>query len=445
MKKFYEKLSKNPPILLGISFVFVILLGAVLLTLPISTKNGEGVSFVDALFTASSATAVTGLTTLNTQLTWSAFGNVVIISLIQIGGLGTMTIFSIGVVLLGKKVSLQQRLIIREQLNISSMKGIVRWLLYVTKITFLIEFIGTSLLSLALVPMYGLKKGILFSLFHSISAFCNAGFDLFGDSLAPFYNNYYVSLIICFLVILGGLGFLVFLDIYETRNFKYLKLHSKVVIIFSIGLLIFGTIITLVLEWTNKDTIALMNFPQKILASFFQSTVTRTAGFYSVDIGKVHDATAFLYIILMFIGGSPASTAGGLKTTTFAILIFSTYFTLKGEKETVVFKRNISRQTVIRALTVVIVSLGVVIIVALTITIIETDRFKFLDILFETVSAFGTVGMSRGITSDLSTASKLIISFTMFTGRVGPATLAMGLLKTKKTSIKYPEGNILVG
>lgn len=445
MTKIYERIVKNVPLFLGMSFLVVILIGATLLSLPIASVDGNSVGFINAFFTASSATAVTGLVVANTATQWTMFGKVVIITLIQIGGLGTITLFSIATVLLGKKVSLQQRLLVKEQLNITSMSGIVKWVIYVTKITFLIEFIGALLLSFSLIPKYGFKTGVWYSIFHAISAFCNAGFDLFGDSIVSYSGDIYINMIICGLVIMGGLGFLVYMDIYNSRNFRNLKMHSKVVISVSALLLIIGTVATLLIEYNNSLSIGDFGFGHKVLASFFQSTVTRTAGFNSIDIGQVHDATAIIYILLMFIGGSPASTAGGLKTTTFAVMVFSTIGMVRGEHDIVIFNRKIDKEVILRALAITIVCISLVITVTMAIAIVEHDRFDSLDILFETVSAFGTVGMTRGITPHLSDISKIILGFTMFIGRVGPTTIAVGLMKTKPSSIKYASGKILVG
>lgn len=445
MTKIYEKIVKNAPLFLGMSFLIVILIGATLLSLPIASVDGNSVGFVNAFFTASSATAVTGLVVANTATQWTMFGKVVIITLIQIGGLGTITLFSIATVLLGRKISLQQRLLVKEQLNITSMSGIVKWVIYVTKITFLIEFTGALLLSFSLIPKYGFKTGVWYSIFHAISAFCNAGFDLFGDSIVSYSGDIYINMIICGLVILGGLGFLVYMDIYNAGSFRKLKVHSKVVITVSALLLFAGTIATLLIEYNNSLSIGEFGFGHKVLASFFQSTVTRTAGFNSIDIGQVHDATAIIYIFLMFIGGSPASTAGGLKTTTFAVMVFSTIGMVRGEHDIVIFNRKIDKEVILRALAITIVCISLVITVTMAVAIIEHDRFEFLDILFESVSAFGTVGMTRGITPHLSDISKVILAFTMFIGRVGPTTLAIGLMKTKPSSIKYATGKILVG
>ena len=445
MTKIYEKIVKNAPLFLGMSFLIVILIGATLLSLPIASVDGNSVGFVNAFFTASSATAVTGLVVANTATQWTMFGKVVIITLIQIGGLGTITLFSIATVLLGRKISLQQRLLVKEQLNITSMSGIVKWVIYVTKITFLIEFTGALLLSFSLIPKYGFKTGVWYSIFHAISAFCNAGFDLFGDSIVSYSGDIYINMIICGLVILGGLRFLVYRDNYNAGSFRKLKVHSKVVITVSALLLFAGTIATLLIEYNNSLSIGEFGFGHKVLASFFQSTVTRTAGFNSIDIGQVHDATAIIYIFLMFIGGSPASTAGGLKTTTFAVMVFSTIGMVRGEHDIVIFNRKIDKEVILRALAITIVCISLVITVTMAVAIIEHDRFEFLDILFESVSAFGTVGMTRGITPHLSDISKVILAFTMFIGRVGPTTLAVGLMKTKPSSIKYASGKILVG
>lgn len=440
------KLIENPPLVLGISFAFIILLGALLLNLPIASAKGESVGFVNALFTASSATCVTGLIVVNTAAYWSVFGKVVIITLIQIGGLGTMVVFTMLALVLKRRIGLKQRLLIKEQLNADSLKGLVKLVKYVIGVSFLIEFIGAVLLSFRFIPMYGLGKGILFSLFHAISAFCNAGFDIMGSSLEPYYYDVLLNVVIMSLVIIGGLGFTVYLDIYKKRSWKKLNIHTKMVLIITAILLVVGTVLFLLIEYNNPDTIGPMSFKDKLLVSSFQSAIVRTAGFNSVPTGPLNDATIFLLIILMFIGGSPASTAGGIKTTTFGVLLFSTISTLKGEKEAVVLKKTIPVATILKALAIIFICILLVLAVALGIQIVEGDKFEFIDVLFETVSAFATVGITRGITSSLSTISKIILSVTMFLGRVGPTTLAIGIMRKRKTSkLKYSEGNIIVG
>ncbi len=441
-----EKLIENPPLLLGISFITIILIGTLLLNLPLASKSGESIGFINAFFTATSATCVTGLIVVNTAMYWSTFGKIVIISLIQIGGLGTMVIFTMIAILLRKKIGLKQRLLIKEQLNYDSLKGLVRLVKSVVLISFLIELTGAILLSFKFIPMFGFGKGISYSLFHSISAFCNAGFDLFGNSLESYYFDTFLNLIIMSLVIMGGLGFTVYLDIYKKRHWKNFNLHTKLVIITTVILLLVGTILFLLIENWNPDTIGNMSFKNKLLVASFQSTIVRTAGFNSIPTAPLRDATIFLLTILMFIGGSPASTAGGIKTTTFGVLLFSTISTLKGEKDAVVLKKTIPVYTILKALAITFICMLLVILVAFGVQVIEKEQFDFIDVLFETVSAFATVGITRGITADLSNLSKIILALTMFLGRIGPTTLAVAILRKKKISnIKYSEGNIIVG
>lgn len=446
MKAKILNLSKNPPLLLCLSFAGVILFGALLLNLPIASNNGNSIGFVDALFTSSSATGVNGLVVVNTAEHWTLFGKVVILLLIQIGGLGTMVAFSLLAMLFRKKIGVKERLLISEQLSSGSMSGVVKLSKYVISVSFAIEFVGSLLLMTRFIPDYGVKKGIWYSIFHSISAFCNAGFDITGDSMAPYSTDLVVSGTIMALVILGGLGFVVYLDMFKKRHFRKFSVHTKIVLVMTISLLLIGTIFIFILESSNPETIQNYSFGEKLLISGFQSTITRTAGFYSVDIGKLRDSTAFLMIILMFIGGSSASTAGGLKTTTIGVILFSTISMVRGQREAVAFKKTIPANIVLKCLSMIFICLSLVIVIAFSLSIIETGKFDFEDILFETTSAFGTVGLTRGITDKLTDLSKLLISLTMFMGRVGPTTLAIGLMRKKKTSnIKYSEGNVIVG
>lgn len=441
-----NKLIQNPPLVLGISFAVIIFIGSILLNLPIASASGKPVGFVNALFTAASATCVTGLIVVNTAAFWTVFGKVVILCLIQIGGLGTMVIFTMFAIILKKRIGLKQRLLIKEQLNSNSLKGLVKLVKYVISVSFCIELIGAVLLSFQFIPMFGVKKGIAFSIFHSISAFCNAGFDLLGNSFVPYYNDTFLNIVIMLLVIIGGLGFTVYLDIYHKRQWKNLNLHTKMVLITSAILLIVGTVLFLLIEYNSPVSIGKMPLKDKLLVASFQSTIVRTAGFNSINVGSLSDATIFMMTILMFIGGSPASTAGGIKTTTFGVLLFSTISILRGEKEAVVLKKSIPVSTILKALAIIFICMLLVISVAFGLQVIENDRFKFIDVLFETVSAFATVGITRGITPDLSSLSKIILTITMFLGRVGPTTLAIGIMRKRKVSaVKYSEGNIIVG
>ncbi len=434
----------NPPAVLAVGFLSLILMGTILLNLPIASKTGEKIGFINALFTASSAVCVTGLVVVNTAEFWSLFGQIVIILLIQMGGLGFMTMATSVALLLGKKIRLKERLIIKEQLNHKSMGGLVKLTKYVIYATLSIEAFGAFLLSFRFIPMHGVAKGIWFSIFHSISAFCNAGFDIMGNSLVPFVGDGFFNVVIAFLVILGGLGFSVYIDIYRHRGFRKLSLHSKIVIFMTILLLSIGTIGLFVIEYNNKGTIAEFNLKTKFIASFFQSAITRTAGFNSVALGALKDTSVFLMIILMFIGGSPGSTAGGIKTTTFGVLILTTLSTIKGEKDVVIFNRRISHEMVNRSLAIIMIALTMIIVVSFTLSIIE--NVELLDIMFETTSAFATVGLTRGITPTLSDLGKILIAGTMYMGRVGALTMAFALGQRRRhKTYREAEENIMIG
>ena len=444
IKKHLNRLELNPPRFLALGFSILIILGAILLNLPISTKNGESIGFINALFTSASAVCVTGLVVVNTAEYWSLFGQITILILIQIGGLGLMTMATIVSLILGKRIGLTERLIIKEQLNQSTMSGLVKLTKYVILSTFIIEGIGAFLLSTRFIPIYGFIKGLWFSIFHAISAFCNAGFDITGNSIVPFVGDFIVNITICFLVIFGGLGFSVLIDILNTKNFKKLHLHSKLVISITIILIIAGMLIFLIIERNNPDTLLNLTGKEKFLSSFFQSVISRTAGFNSVDISKINDTTAFIMIILMYVGGSPASTAGGIKTTTFGTTLLTTIAVIKGNKDVVIFNKRLNQDIINRS--IAIVSIGLILILTVSIILTITEKSLFLDVLFETTSAFGTVGLSRGITPSLSNIGKIMISLTMYTGRVGSLTMAFAFAQRQKQDLyRYSEGNIMVG
>lgn len=439
-----KKFELNPPRVLTLGFGILILLGAILLNLPIATKTGESIGFINSLFTSASAVCVTGLVVVNTAEYWSLFGQIIIILLIQMGGLGFMTMATIVALLIGKKITLKERLVIKEQLNQETMSGLVRLTRYVIFSTFIIEGIGALLLSTRFIPTYGTTKGIWFSIFHAISAFCNAGFDIIGNSIIPFVGDFVVNITIGLLVIIGGLGFSVYIDISRNRTFNKLHLHSKLVISITIILIITGMIIFYLIEQNNPDTLLNLTKGERLLSAFFQSVITRTAGFNSVDISMLHDTTAFIMIILMFIGGSPGSTAGGIKTTTFGTIFLATMSVIRGDRDVVVFKKRLNQNIVYRSLA--IASIGLTLILAVSIILTITEESNFLDVLFETTSAFGTVGLSRGITPNLSDFGKLIITLTMYAGRVGALTMAFAFAQNKNQyPYRYSEGNIMVG
>ena len=441
----FRNLKKNPPLIVCLSFFALIFFGALLLDLPIASANGESLGFLNAFFTSTSASCVTGLIVVNTAEHWTAFGKVVIILLIQIGGLGTMVFLSLIAMALNKKIGITERRIIVEQTSADTSKGIIRLVIYIIKFSLTVEFIGAILLATRFIPDFGLEKGILYSLFHSVSAFCNAGFDILGDSLVTYVDSFTVNIVISLLIIFGGLGFTVFIDVFRKKNFKNLTLHSKVVISITLILLIIGTIAFFLIEY-NSPAMEGLTLKSRILASFFMSSTARTAGFNTIDIGKMQEGSIIVTIMLMFIGASPASTGGGIKTTTFGILLFSTISVLRGNKETEIFHKTIPRDALLKSLCIFSLGSALVIFSSLFITILEQGKFLYLDILYEIVSAFGTVGITRGITSDLSSLSKVILIVLMYLGRVGAATLGIGILnRSRKKHTRYSEGKIIVG
>lgn len=444
IKRKLQNLQLNPPRVLALGFGSLILLGTILLNLPIATQNGESIGFINALFTSASAVCVTGLVVVNTGEFWSLFGQIIIILLIQMGGLGFMTMATIGALVIGKKITLKERLIIKEQLNQETMSGLVKLTKYVILSTLAIESLGAILLSTKFIPIYGNTKGIWFSIFHSISAFCNAGFDITGDSIVPFVGDFTINMTISALVILGGLGFSVYIDISRNKKFKRFHLHSKLVLTITGFLLAIGMLVFILTEFNNPLTLGSLSSSEKVLSSFFQSVVPRTAGFNSVNIGVLYDTTVFFMIILMFIGGSPGSTAGGIKTTTFGTLMLTTIAIIRGDRDVVAYRKRISDDVINRSLAIVTVSIILIIIVSFILTV--TEAATFLDILFETTSAFATVGLTRGVTPNLTYFGKIIIILTMYAGRVGPLTMAFAFAqKNKHSNFRYSEGNIIVG
>lgn len=440
----FKDISLNPPLFLTIGFGILILAGALLLNMGVFTKSGESVGFINALLTAGSASCVTGLVVVNTGEFWNFWGQLVIIILIQIGGLGIMTLATLFPMIMRKRIGLTSRQIIREQLNVETLSGMVKLLKYVLAFTFTIEFIGAIIMAIEFIPAYGIKDGIWFSVFHSISAFCNAGFDLTGDSIVPFQNSLPINIAIMSLIVIGGLGFQVSSELINKKSIKKLSVHGKLVLIMSSLLIVGGAFIFFLIEHGNSFTLGGEGAYSRVIQSLFQSVVTRTAGFYSVNIGKLRDTSVVLMIILMFIGGSPGSTAGGLKTTTFGVLFASTIATIRGEENVVIFKKKIPNATIQKALALVMISIFLVIGISFVLTLTEVNNF--LDILFEVTSAYATVGLTRGITPGLTDIGKLIITLTMYIGRIGPLTMAFAFGKASKSSkLDFPDANISVG
>lgn len=443
INKIYDKITLNPPLVLSLGFAILITFGGVLLSLPFFTKSGEATDLIDSMFVAASASCVTGLTPVNTFEHWNTYGHVLLIILIQIGGLGVMSLASIIPLILGKKIGMKSRQILKEQLNVESLEGMIVLFKYVLVFTFGIEILGAILLSFRFIPLYGAGTGIWYSIFHSISAFCNAGFDILGDSMYPFRDDILVNLTLSFLVIIGGLGFVVTSELFRRRSFQKISTHSKLVLLISGALLVLGTVMFLFLE-NGDGVLQYESVKGSILESFFQSVVARTAGFYSVDLSKIKDSTALMLMGLMFVGGSPGSTAGGIKTTTLGVLFISTHAVVRGEREPVVFGRHIGMDVVRKALAIFLVSITIILSVSFILTITESARL--VDILYETVSALATVGASKGMTADLSDVGKILITFCMYLGRLGPMTMAFAFgMKDKKSLIRYPESFISIG
>ncbi|HHV98699.1 MAG TPA: H(+)-transporting ATPase [Clostridiaceae bacterium] len=429
-----KTLSKMRPVhIITLGFALLIILGAILLLLPLSANEGVKVPVIDAFFTSTSAVCVTGLIAIDTADTFNGFGQTVVALLIQIGGLGVTSVGVAFIILAGKKVTFKERMVIKEALNLDSMKGIVKTVKSVLLLTLCFEGIGALLNFLVFSQDYPIPRAIGISLFHSIAAFNNSGFDILGGyrNLIPYQDNVLLNLTTCGLIIFGGLGFLVIKEIIHKRSFKKLSLHSKVVIVMTISLLIIGT---LLLKYTEDIT---------WLGAFFYSTSARTAGFSTYPTGTFTNAGLFILILLMFIGASPGSTGGGIKTTTAFALIKSAY-SMSTNKQCMAFKRKLPNDVIAKAFIITFLSVVLVCVDTFLLCILE-PQYTFIQLLFEVVSAFGTVGLSTGITPDLSVASKVIIILTMFTGRLGPLTIATIWSYKPSSGISYSEENINIG
>lgn len=452
MKNRIKRLSTTHWILL--SFLMAILVGSLLLSLPISTQTGISVSYVDALFTATTATCVTGLVTLPTVTTWSIFGQIVILILIQIGGLGIITVLSGIAVAINRKMKLKDSRLVSDAFNISSLEGISNFVRRVLIGTLIVEGVGALLYMTVFVPQFGLK-GIWISIFTSVSAFCNAGIDIIAEnSLCSYATNPIINIVTALLIILGGLGYIVWWDVLRVikdfkiqkfKCFKRLTLHSKIVLSVSAILIFGGAILIFVFEYSNPQTIGNMSLLDKIQVSLFQSVTTRTAGFATIPQENLTDTSAIISLLLMFIGGSPVGTAGGVKTVTVAVLIFTTYALITNKNEVDVFNRSLSKQIVRKAVAVTVMSFSIMFIS--TVLLSAVTNASVLDILYETVSATATVGLTRNLTPFLNLWGKLIIVFTMYLGRIGPISLAIAFAYSKESSnsIKNPTEEISVG
>lgn len=452
MKKIRFSLSTTQLILL--SFVAAILVGSALLMLPFSSATGDSVGFVDALFTATTATCVTGLVTLPTATAWSPFGQAVILLLIQIGGLGIITVMSGVMLMLNKKMGIGDRLLVQDAFNLNTMSGLARFIKKVLLGTFIIEGVGALLYMTVFVPRFG-ARGIWISVFNSVSAFCNAGIDVFSEnSLCDYATDPLINAVTSALVVLGGLGYIVWWDVLRVvksrskknrRIFRHLSLHSKIALTATAVLLLSGTLLFLAFEYNNPKTIGELSLFDKLQVAAFQSVTTRTAGFASVPQENLTDASAALSVLLMVIGGSPVGTAGGMKTVTVAVLLCSAFATVRNKRSATVFGRSISESSIRKALAVAVTFIAICSVS--TVLLMATNSVSAIDAVYETVSATATVGLSRSLTPSLNLAGKLIIIATMYLGRVGPISLAVALGSGNESQnvISEPSEDINIG
>ena len=451
-KKSHFSLSTTKAIML--SFLLAALVGSVLLSLPISSADGESIPYIDALFTAATSICVTGLVTVPTVSAWSIFGQVIILILIQIGGLGIITIMSGLMISLHRKISLGDRMLIQDAFNLNTLSGLVRFIKKVLVGTFVVEGIGALLYMTVFVPEYG-ARGIWISVFNSISAFCNAGIDIISeDSLCGYVLNPMINIVTSMLIVLGGVGYIVWWDVVRVlknvksqklKCFSSLTLHSKIALTMTGFLILSGAVVFFVFEYNNPLTIKDYSLFHKIQASLFQSITTRTAGFAAIPQENLTNASSIVSLLLMFIGGSPVGTAGGVKTVTIAVLIVSTFATIKHKGDVVLFHRTVSKLSINKA--VAVVSISFITMFASTVLLSAVTNADVLDIFYETVSATATVGLTRNLTSTLNIWGKIIIIITMYLGRVGPISLFIAF-STKKGSeniIKDPTEEISVG
>ena len=449
-----KKFTLSTTQIILLSFFVTILLGSLLLALPISAKDGKAVPYLDALFTSTTATCVTGLVTLPTASTWSVFGQVVILLLIQIGGLGIITIMSGVMLLLNRSLGLDDRLLIQDAFNLNTMEGLAKFIKNVLLGTFILEGVGALLYMLVFVPRFG-SRGVFISVYNAVSAFCNAGIDIIGEnSLCDYATHPLVNLVTSVLIILGGLGYIVWWDVlrlYQSRTaqrrriLRHLTLHSKIAISSTIILILGGGILFFLFEYHNPKTIGDLSLFDKIQVALFQSVTTRTAGFASVPQEHLTDASATVSLLLMMIGGSPVGTAGGMKTVTVAVLLCSAVATVRNKTNATLFGRSISAESIRKAVAVTVTFLAIWF--TATVLLMTFSDASALDVVYETVSATATVGLSRNLTGSLNAISKCIIIVTMYLGRVGPISLAVALGSSNQSQnvVEDPSEEISIG
>lgn len=436
--------------IIAMGYLMVILAGTLLLLLPMSTSAGEKTGVLTALFTAASATCVTGLVVVDTGTHWTAVGHLVIITMIQIGGLGFMTMGILLAVALKKRISLRARGLLQESMNYMQMGGIIRLVKTAFLGTLLFEGAGAVLLAARFIPVFGIGRGILYGLFHSISAFCNAGFDLMGgysgeySSFVEFYGDILINLVLMALVILGGIGFFVWSDVRQNKfHFKKYMLHTKITLVVTAVLLAGGTVLYYLFE--NENLLAGMSVKDKLLASAFSSVTARTAGFNTIDTGGLTNASKLLTMVLMFIGGSPGSTAGGIKTVTMLVLVIYVWSNLRESKGVNIFHRRLDDDVIRKASNVVVISL-LLAVASIIFICFRQPSLPVEDVMFEVFSAIGTVGMSTGLTRDLSTSSRIVVILLMYCGRIGSMSFALSFTERKKVPpVQMPVEKIMIG
>lgn len=445
----YRRNGFNPLPVITAGFAGLILLGSLLLSLPVASAGPRAVPWFDALFTSTSAVCVTGLVVRDTGTAYSTFGHVVLLILIQMGGLGFMTFATLIFRVLGRTLSLKDRMIMQDSFNEDVLGGVARLVQWVIVSTFCVELTGAVLFAFRMIPLYGPAKGAFFALFHSVSAFCNAGFDLFGGgrSLTGFSGDALINFTAIALVVIGGLGFSVLSDLVRHRGRRHLKLHTRLVLVSYFTLMAVSFVVVLVLEWNNPRTLGPMPLGEKLMNAFFQAVTLRTAGFNTYDQQAQRDCTKLISCFMMLIGAAPASTGGGIKVTTLAVLALNVRMVAKGESSIRVFGRRIDNGVIQRAMTILFIAATLVFVDVCALSLMQPGA-AFLDLLYECASAMGTVGISAVGTATLTTLSRVFIIITMFTGRVGPLTLALLLARKQRHNrelINYPEEHVMIG
>lgn len=440
----------SPEKILTYGFIMIIVIGTFLLSLPLSSKDGQRLNLVDAFFTATSASTVTGLAVVDTGTHFSLFGQIVVLILTQVGGIGFMTMGTMIAFAFTRRLSLRDRLVLKQAMNHDSLEGLFPLLKSVILYSFVIESIGALLLAFRWTFDMPIGQAIYFGIFHSISIFNNAGFELFGMINGPFTgftaftSDLFVNVVVMILIILGGLGFIVISEIIKYPYHKQLSLHSKVVLTTSGFLIVAGALLIFVMERSNTSTLQPMPVSNQLLTSFFHSISSRSGGVSTVSIAEMNNSTQFLLVLLMFIGAAPGSTGGGIKVTVFATLLGALYAMIRGRQDIVMFRRRLPMESILKAVTLTWLSLLLVIFASMILSVLE-DR-QFLPLLFETTSAFATAGLSLDLTPRLTDIGKIIISIVMFLGRLGPLTLAYAIRpKSEKELYRYPEGKITIG